>query len=331
MDLKTLHLEETVVLPENYGEVIANPREITPEMMEQGYFGGEFNRLYNMWMKDFDPFTVQIMEHDFQKDDVDNNLDYLLRFDADNSAFAPLLRFIIDWGEQNVEKGAPPNRCFGEWLHRQMEYSEKSGFEIITPKEFMTVTFLATGETAFVRMLEDVSACFRTLATEHSGEPLYLAVEEEEEDTEGCISIHDDYEFEDSGYEGEDYSDVANGELTPAVRMGLLEGLAAFRRRVESGETDETEINIEIDREKETMQFYCPGDVNPFYEFELGEVLSWCISYIENDFYLVYEEELSHWFEDAVAGGLPEEAYKGLNVTIEVPEVGGDPYLEHFE
>ena len=40
-----------------------------------------------------------------------------------------------------------------------------------------------------------------------------------------------------------------------------------------------------------------------------------------------YEHALSNWFEDAVPQ-IKKKAYKGLELTLWVPAVGGDPYLE---
>jgi len=40
MDFKKLHLEEIITLPENYKEVIADQREITPELEDKGFDGG---------------------------------------------------------------------------------------------------------------------------------------------------------------------------------------------------------------------------------------------------------------------------------------------------
>ena len=168
----------------------------------------------------------------------------------------------------------------------------------------------------FYRILKEISKGFRILATEHASDSFDLAAE---------------FEYDNSDLRGKGYDDMANDILTPMVLRGLIEGITAFRQKVENGETEETVISIEIKQKKKTMLFYYGDDCKgtPFYEFEIGSVLSKCLNEIQSED-LKYERELSHWFSDA-ASNLPEKIYQGLNVCIEVPETGGDPVFEHME
>ena len=92
-------------------------------------------------------------------------------------------------------------------------------------------------------------------------------------------------------------------------------------------EIDETIISIKLNKKDKSMLFYygneCEGET--FFEFGIGKVLTRCVSLIkEND--LIYTQELSDWFTDAISG-IPEHIYEDLELTIEVPETDGDPYL----
>jgi len=320
MDLKKMHLEEIITLPKNYKEVIADRREITPELKEEGFGGGTWgkDRRYNYFYKEIEPFLLRVGEQDVKKDESDGTLHYQLEFQVNNLAFAPFLKFIKEWGKKNCKKGSKLNDCFISWLIEYFDFSPANDYEVYTrtPVNNDEVMCQVESEIDFYKLLKDISKGFRILATEHASDPFDLVAE---------------FEYDASDLKGKEYWDMANNILTPMILRGLIEGLTAFRQKVESGETEDETISIEIKKKKKTMLFYYGDDCRgtPFYEFEIGSVLSKCLNEIQSED-LEYERELSHWFSDA-ASNLPEKVYQGLNVCIEVPETGGDPVFEHME
>ena len=321
MDLKNLHLEEIVTLPKNYKEVIADQREITAELEKEGFKGGTWgkNRRYNFIYKKMDPFVIRVIEEDIEEAEVDENLSYQLQFHIGNPVFAPVLKFIKEWGKENgMAERELLGYCLANWLHELCDLPEETADEISIEAidNDDEVLFQVESEIGYYRLLKELSKGFRTLANEHASEPLDLVAE---------------FEYDASELKGKEYWDMANHILTPMILRGLIEGLNAFRQKVESKGTEDTTISIEIKKKRKTMLFYYGDDCTgtPFYEFEIGSVLSKCLSKMQSED-LEYDQELSHWFSDAVSN-LPEKVYKGLTVCIEVPETGGDPVFEHIE
>ena len=320
MDFKNLHLEEIITLPKNYKEIIADRREITPELKEEGFRGGTWgkDRRYNFIYLKIEPFIVRVIEEDVKKDESDGILHYQLEFQVDDPAFAPFLKFIKEWGKKNCKRGSKLNDRFFSWLGEYFDFSPENDYEVYTqtPINNNEVLSQVESEIDFYKLLKDISKGFRVLATEHATDPFDLVAE---------------FEYDASELKGKEYWEMANDILTPMILRGLIEGLTAFRQKIEGGETEETNISIEVKKKKKTMFFYYGDDCKgtPFYEFEIGSVLSKCL-YEMRGKDLEYERELSHWFSDA-ASNLPEKAYKGLSVCIEVPETGGDPIFEHME
>ena len=317
MDFKNLHLEEAVVLPENYREIILERREITPELKAQGFGGGVWgkDRRYNSIYRDIEPFFFRVIE-----DNVDSSepgvLQYQFEFKVDNSAFTPYLKFIKEWGKEHGGKGSKLNERFATWLLSQCDLPKETDGNLLyrIPTNTNDVSFILESETDFLIVLKEISKAFRTLATDHASDPFDLAAE---------------FEYDPAELRGMGYWDMANRILTPMVLRGLIEGLAAYRQKAEAGETTDPAISIEVKKKAKTMLFYhgdrCKG--TPFCEFEIGPVLTKCLGGIRDEG-LKYEAELSHWFTDA-AGSLPEKAVAGLRVSIEVPETGGDPVFEN--
>ncbi|MDR2943714.1 MAG: hypothetical protein LBU81_01255 [Methanosarcinales archaeon] len=125
------------------------------------------------------------------------------------------------------------------------------------------------------------------------------------------------------------YYDMANHALTPLITEGLTEGLKVYKVAVKNGEAEDTNISIEMDTEYGVMLLYygedeCAGE--PFFCFSLGFVLKVCAAML-NAADANSKQSLSNWFEDAVPN-LPKNVLKGLEITLWVPDVGGDPYLE---
>lgn len=314
LDLKTLRLEDAAGLPEGYREIIAERREITPELKEKGFGGGVWgkDRRYNWFRKEFGPFMFWIKEQDVNSAEFEG-LEFQLQFHVENPVFAPFLKFIREWGRQNCDKGSKLNERFALWLLGQCNLPKETDDNLMyqIPVNNDEVTFKLENENDFLIVLRELSGAFRTLATEHATDPLDLAAE---------------FEYDASELRGMGYWDMANNILTPMVLRGLIEGLAAYRK---SGRTDERNISVEVKKRDKAMLFFhgdgCKGE--PFYTFEIGAVLTKCLTGIRDEG-LQYEAELSHWFSDA-AGNMPPKAVEGIRVCIEVPETGGDPVLEN--
>lgn len=313
-DFRTLHLDEMILLPENYREVIAERREITPEMKEKGYHSGVWgkDRRYNTYFIDLEPFLFRVTEPDVNSAEF-RGLEYQFGFHVENPAFAPFWKFIKGWGKQNCGKGAKLNECFAKWLYAQCDLPKETddALHYKIPVNADMVRFIVESEKDIFVLLKELSKGFRTLATDHASDPLDLAA---------------GFEYDASELRGMGYWDLANKILTPMVLRGLIEGLAAYRK---SGKTDDPNISIEVKKKAKTVLFFhgdnCKG--KPFHTFEIGNVLTKCLTGIRDEG-LEYEAELSHWFTDA-AHNLPEKAIEGLRVCIEVPETGGDPVFEN--
>lgn len=127
----------------------------------------------------------------------------------------------------------------------------------------------------------------------------------------------------------EPYFDLTNHRLVPLITEGLIEGINAFRRLVEDDGLEESEVFIDVDADSSSLIFSYGEDEEEFFTFKLGPVLNRSLELLEAMENYSYRHALSNWFEDAVPD-IPEEAYEGLNISLDVPEVGGDPYLENY-
>lgn len=129
--------------------------------------------------------------------------------------------------------------------------------------------------------------------------------------------------------EEEPYFDLTNNKLVPLIAQGLIEGIAAFRKIVQDNGLDESEVLIDINQEESCMVFNYGEDKDEFFRFKLGPVLNRSIELLEDMDGYSYRHALSNWFEDAVTK-IPKKVYQDMNLSIDVPEVGGDPYLENY-
>ena len=305
MDLKTLHLEELVVLPKDYRKILTERPKFTTELHEAGFstYGDSIDYWY-VWVEELFYITILGEEED---------LYYLkIRDIYRNGCFKPFFRYLKQWAKDNKIKKTNPYYHFAEWLKKNYLKGYKKGSLYVTLFRDDEITFQAESEEILFRALKEISTGIRLLATEHASEPLDMITE---------------FEYDEADLKGKDYWKISNNILTPMLLKGLIEGISIFRQKVESKEIDETIISIKLNKKDKSMLFYygdeCEGET--FFEFGIGKVLTRCVSLIkEND--LIYTQELSDWFTDAISG-IPEHIYEDLELTIEVPETDGDPYL----
>lgn len=139
-----------------------------------------------------------------------------------------------------------------------------------------------------------------------------------------------DFEVDEEASAADAYYDLTNGKLVPIISTALTLAIREYRRLLEGGETDEENINVELDS---TMRFYL-GDEDesenePFFEFKLGPVYDKSMELqekMEKNGGTTYRHAISNLFEDAY---VDESEYSDLSFTLWVPEVGGDPYIEN--
>ena len=314
MNFANLHLEESVVLPENYGAIFSERKDSTPKLEKERFRVVEYqNDLHRDIYKERGPFVVRVSE---QHDDNDiarteGTLYYILEFNVENPDFAPFLKTVKGWAKKKRQKGKL-TELFAYYLLEYFDSSPENDYELYVgvPANKSNVVFQVESETDFRKLLTDISNGFRALAAQSPASK--------------------EVEYDESDFEGKDYNELANRMLTPLITKALVDGLAAFRKRVESDGSDETILNVGIDRDSEAVLFYFGDEEKAFFRFKLGRLLTKCIALIEENGNITYRQALGHWFGDA-AVKLPPKAYKGLDVSIEVPETGGDPVFENYE
>lgn len=159
---------------------------------------------------------------------------------------------------------------------------------------------------------------------------------EYEEDNGGGGEEDDD----ENKYEelSEEYFSTANGVLVPLITEGIKKAIKKFRSIKEKEGLGFCCIYVNMNYKKNTMEFsYEDKDCNKsahLYSFSIGAVLSECYEMLEQMEELgggySYEQALSNWFEDATVG-ISVKNFKGLSFSLNVPDVGGDPYIECFD
>ncbi|MDR2954206.1 MAG: hypothetical protein LBV43_03910 [Prevotella sp.] len=150
------------------------------------------------------------------------------------------------------------------------------------------------------------------------------------EDNDGLMSYEEanDFEIDKKASASTSYYDLTNNKLVPLISTALTLAIRQFRQLVEEGEADEENISVELD---DTMKFYlgedeCEG--KPFFKFKLGPVYKKSMELqkkMEKAGGTSYRQAVSNLFEDA---HVDESEYSDLSLTLWVPEVGGDPYIE---
>ncbi len=320
LNLSTLHLEELVVFPEKYKELIADPEasykseELYEHLCEQGfvYGSGDWRNPPTPYLclnlddeLGFGPFNVRVSErmteNDFKYHTEEGVLIYRLEFDVFDSLFAPILGFIKQWGatEHETKGKSKLNHYLGAWLIANDNLPPQIDDKVYVgmPSNKNYVRFEVQGEEEFFELLKNVSTCFRTLATQHVSDPIH-------------------FDYVDAELKDRDYYDLTNTVLVPMIRRGLLEGLAAFRQRELDSKTKKNTIALEINKKRKVMLFYAKGETTPFYEFEIGKVLSVSLSLLwKQKGTLVYSQQLSHWFQDAMDVVREDKLYQGLKIS----------------
>jgi hypothetical protein len=125
------------------------------------------------------------------------------------------------------------------------------------------------------------------------------------------------------------YYDMANHALIPLITEGLTAGLNAYKKAAQNGDAQDTNVSVEMDTDYGVMSLYygeddCGGE--PFFCYHIGITLKTCAAMLKAAD-ANFRQSLSNWFEDAVPN-VSKDVLSGLEITLWVPDVGGDPYLE---
>lgn len=126
----------------------------------------------------------------------------------------------------------------------------------------------------------------------------------------------------------EAYRNMSNHALVPQLTEGLTAGLEFYKTLSESGKAQDTNVSVELDTDSGLMSLHWgeEGDGEPFFRHHIGVTLKTCAAMLrasEGNF----RHSLSNWFEDAVPE-IHKDLLDGMEITLWVPETGGDPYLE---
>jgi len=331
MELKTLHLEEEVVFPKNLNEMIFDKNIIaifdtkefiTPEktaLQEQGFWGtrGADNRLHVYFNRGgVAPFIVRVIPN--YEDDNDKVLTYQLTFYFNRIDFRPLYKYINEWGRKNLKGEISLTKYFAEWVDEQIS-DYNSELEITTTTFNDEIMFETKSEVVFVKMLAEVSAAFRKLATEHSNKS------KDSYDNYGYAAI---LNYKEKHFDGVDYGDLVENILISVLTVGLNQGLEEFRINRDEDEQNHV-ISIAVNQKRKSILFYdgaqCKGKA--FFEFKLGAIIPKSVSLIDKN-NLSYSEEVANWFKEAIQN--VQNIYKKIGPTIKIPEAG-NPVLECFE
>jgi len=331
MDLKTLHLEKEIVFPKNLNEKIFDKNIIavfdteefdTPEeneLNEQGFWGTRGANGLHVYFRndDFRPFTVRVIPN--YEDDNDKVLRYQLNFYFKRNTFQPLYKYINEWGRKNRKGEISLTSHFVEWLDDGHISDYNGRLEITTTTFNDEIMFEMKDEAEFVKLLAEISTAFRKLATEHSN------TAKDSYDNYGCAAIQN---YKEKDFTGVDYKDLVENMLVPVLTAGLDQGLERFRITRDTNKPNHV-ISIAINKKQKSIEFYnddkCTGKT--FFEFELGAIVSKCISLAKSNG-LSYSEEVANWFKEAIQN--VQNIFTKLSITIKIPEAE-NPTLEYFE
>ena len=331
MDLKTLHLEDAIVFPKNLNEMIFDKNIIavfdteefdTPEedaLNEQGFWGTRGANGLHVYFRNDDnmPFTVRVIPN--YDDDNDKVLRYQLDFYFKRPTFQPLYKYINEWGRENRKGEISLTSHFVEWLDDGQISDYNGRLEITTTTFNDEIMFEMKDEAEFVKLLAEISAAFRKLATEHSN------TAEDSYDNYGCAAIQN---YKEKDFEGVAYGDLVENMLIPVLTAGLDQGLERFRLIRDKDQPSHV-ISIAINKRQKSIAFYKDDKCadKSFFEFELGAIVAKCISLAKSNG-LSYSEETAKWFQEAIQN--VQNIYTKLRITIKIPEAG-NPTLECFE
>lgn len=128
------------------------------------------------------------------------------------------------------------------------------------------------------------------------------------------------------------YYNMSNHDLVPLLTEGLTAGLKFYKAAVKNEDAQDTNVSVELNTDNGLMSLYWGEDYSedeqPFFRYNLGPTLKTCAAMLKAADES-FRHSLSNWFEDAVPR-ISKNFLKGVEITLWVPEVGGDPYLELF-
>lgn len=295
----------------------------TPEkdaLHEQGFWGtkGADNRL-NVYFraKGIAPFIVSATPN--YEDENDRELTYSLRFYFKRITFAPLYKYIDEWGKKHVKDSIALTGYFVEWLDDGHIGDYNGALEITTTTYDDEISFEMKDQAAFMQFLSEISTAFRELAGNHSNK------KEDSYDNYGYAAI---MSYQEKDFADVAYPDLIDSILIPVLTVGLNEGLEKFRLDRDENEQKHV-ISLALDQKRKSLNFYsgdrCKGKA--FFEYKLGAIVPKCISTIETDG-LSYSNEVARWFEEALQN--VQNIYKQIGPAIKIPEAG-NPVFECFE
>ena len=340
MDFKTLHLEEKVILPENHKEIVfdKNIHAVfdtkewkTPEkeeLQKKGFYGtrgadGKLSVYVNLDYKMTSPFRVRIFPN--YEDENDRVLKYNLSFGMRIPALVPLYKYINKWGWQNRKESINLNYYLAEWLLENIgNYDDTDGLEVEACLDSDEIEFNVRNEMAFMRLLKDISAAFRILATKHAKTTFFSKFVKDNYNNYGYNVLLNRKEKE---LEDIDYADLVKNMLVPIMSKALQEGFEYFNKtfvKIDEGENpyegeyaanvDKT-IAISLNPKQKSMMFYrgdkCKG--KEFFKFKMGAIVSRCISLATEK--ETYAEELAYWFKESAAN-LHYRYQRGISIKI---------------
>ncbi|GHV45393.1 hypothetical protein FACS1894180_7870 [Bacteroidia bacterium] len=169
--LEDLNLE--ITLPKDYGKIIFERRDISPELAAEGFHSGVWgkDRKYNFVVKNFEPFYLRVIEKDLTSDE--SELEYQLNIEADSVLFTPLKlqKYLRNWSMENNLRGKKSNFQWAKWIIQQCKklsgenfYNNK--YQIEAPMDGTDIDFITPHESVFYQLCKDVSTAFRRLSVD---------------------------------------------------------------------------------------------------------------------------------------------------------------------
>jgi hypothetical protein len=175
-DLKALHLEEMVVLPEDYKERLkaSYKKYNTFTYYSNGFLRDRWKMggMYHFYTKTIGPFVIRVTDKNEDTDapEIEGSLYYTVKFAAEHKDFSPFAALIKKWGKKHKGEEAF-NYYFGAWLLQYIDDSDPADDYFVyvhTPVSSHfnedKVLFQVEGEKNFYRLLTELSNGFRALA-----------------------------------------------------------------------------------------------------------------------------------------------------------------------
>lgn len=158
---------------------------------------------------------------------------------------------------------------------------------------------------------------------------------ESRHDIDAFLSSEDDDDDDDRA--GELFYDEYHPGMTSAARDAVIEALKTLQQLKEEENFGHLEINVSMDYDAGTIDFWYMDEDNDkeseFYSHAVGSFMQEAFNVMEQmeeEGGTPYSQALSNFFEDAGLSSIGQQYLNGLSFTLNVPDVGGDPYLEYF-